>query len=122
MLKDIPAAIAPTDPDGEVTDFGKPDLDELLGTDMTFELSENAFKPTIQEGISSMEVAKVYKSYTSPASKMFYAISAIVAIIGALRVLQTWNQGNDISKSIVAWGGTSLFLVIVGYFIQLFFK
>lgn len=121
LLKAIPFEAQPSNFDGSLNIIGKPSL-ATLPDRIEFKFDGNSFKPDIRETVSPSEVNKQYTANTTAATKLFYLISAIVAVIGALRVLQIWNQGNDISKAIVSWGGTSLFLMVVGYFIQLFFK
>lgn len=121
LLKALPFQAQPSNFDESLNIIEAPSL-AMLPDKLEFKFNSNSFSPKIIESVSASATEKQYKSNTTAAARMFYLISAIIAIIGALRILQIWNQGNDISKAIVAWGGTSLFLVIVGYFIQLFFK
>ena len=121
LLQYLPSVAQPMNIEGSLPIMDRSDLSSLLD-EMSFTFDENSFRPTLRETASVTETANKYKSNTTSAAKMFYLVSAIIGIIGALRVLQIWNQGNDISKAMVAWGGTSLFLVLTGYFIQLFFK
>lgn len=123
---DIPGLLAALPYQAQPADFDEemvvPDKMDVSVMNMNFVFKDEHFQPNIQESVSAKDAEKVYKGNLTSAANLFYTISAIIAVIGALRVLQTWNQGNDISKPIVAWSGTSLFLVIVGYLIQLFFK
>lgn len=62
------------------------------------------------------------KGYVDPISTLTLAIGAVVGIIGGVRVFIKWNAGdNDINKEIMGWGGSCLFLVLVGVVIKAFF-
>jgi hypothetical protein len=51
-----------------------------------------------------------------------YAIGAIVGLIGAVKVYQKWNSGDqDTSKVAAAWFGSCIFLVVVATIIKSFF-
>jgi len=61
-------------------------------------------------------------SYVDPVSTLTLAISAVVGIIGGVRVYIKWNSGdNDINKELMGWGGSCLFLVLVSVVIKAFF-
>lgn len=119
-LSTVTGQAQPMDPEGVLAVPDKYDISSTPFPKLSFD--ENSFKPEIINTANEKNIQKEYRAVTTPASKLFYAISGIVAIIGALRVLQIYNQGNDISKAIVAWSGTSIFLVIVGSLVQFFFN
>lgn len=119
-VSDIVGQAQPMDPEGVLGVPDKYDVSSAPFPKLSFD-KETSFKPDIT-ATSEKDIQTKYKAITNPATKLFYAISGIVAIIGALRVLQIYNQGNDISKAIVSWSGTTLFLLIVGYLVQLFFN
>ena len=123
LMKTVSAIVGqaqPMDPEGKLAVPDKYDVSTTPFPKLSF--NENSFKPDIATTTNEKDIQKTYKAVSNPASKLFYAISGIVAIIGALRVLQIYNQGNDISKAIVSWSGTTLFLFVVGYLVQLFFN
>lgn len=121
MLTALPCEVQPENFSGALDIPDKEDISKLPAK-VKFKFDQTSFLPDIKENKTAKEATTAYKSNMTAGARLFYVISAIIAVIGALRVLQIWNQGNDISKPIVAWGGTSLFLVLVGYLIQLFFK
>lgn len=119
-LSSIAGQAQPMDPEGVLDVPDKYDISTTPFPTLSFD--ETSFKPEIVNTANEKDIQTKYKTVSSPSLKLFYVISALVAVIGALRVLQIWNQGNDISKAIVAWGGTSVFLAIVGILVQLFFN
>lgn len=51
----------------------------------------------------------------SKVSVLMLAIGGIIGLIGAIRIYIKWNNGDqDVTKSIIAWGGAALFLAISG--------
>ena len=116
----IAAQAQPMDPEGLLAVPDKYDISTTPFPTLSFD--ETSFTPDITSTVQPKDVQTKYKAVSTPGLKLFYLISALVAVIGALRVLQIWNQGNDISKAIVAWGGTSVFLAIVGTLVQFFFN
>lgn len=62
------------------------------------------------------------KGYFTDGTSLMYAIGAIVGLIGAVKVYQKWNSGdNDTSKVAAAWFGSCIFLVVVATIIKSFF-
>ena len=63
------------------------------------------------------------RSYFDTATQLMYAISAIIAIIGAIRVFQVWNSNHreDVGKHAAGWFGSCVFLVLVSTVIKSFF-
>ncbi len=65
--------------------------------------------------------AKV-RSYFASGTNLMYAVGAIVGLIGAVKVYQKWNGGdNDTGKVAAAWFGSCVFLVVVTTVIKSFF-
>ncbi|RZM19024.1 MAG: DUF4134 domain-containing protein [Pedobacter sp.] len=61
-------------------------------------------------------------SYIDPVSTLTLAIGAVVGIIGGIMVYIKWNSGDrDISKEVMSWGGSCIFLVLVSVVIKAFF-
>jgi hypothetical protein len=51
-----------------------------------------------------------------------YAVGGILGLIGAVKVYQKWNGGDqDTSKVAAAWFGSCIFLVVVATIIKSFF-
>jgi hypothetical protein len=51
-----------------------------------------------------------------------YAIGAVLGLVGAVKVFQKWNAGdNDTGKVAAAWFGSCIFLVVVATVLQSFF-
>ncbi|MDP9042795.1 MAG: DUF4134 domain-containing protein, partial [Bacteroidota bacterium] len=48
-------------------------------------------------------------------SDVILVIGAIVGLVGGIQVFVKWNRGErDINKEIAAWGGSCVFLLIMG--------
>ena len=61
-------------------------------------------------------------SYFASGTNLMYAVGAIVGLIGAVKVYQKWNSGDqDTGKVAAAWFGSCVFLVIVATVIKSFF-
>jgi len=69
-------------------------------------------------GAGTSELAK----YLAPVSSLILAIGAIVGLVGGIRVYIKWNSGDqDVSKEIMGWMGSCVFLVLVSVVIKAFF-
>jgi hypothetical protein len=63
------------------------------------------------------------KQYFAIGIDLMYAIGAIVGIIGAVKVYNKWNAGdNDATKVASAWFGSCIFLVVVATILKGFFN
>lgn len=83
-------------------------------------LASNAFAQGGTVGIDA--ATSSLTSYVDPISTLILAIGAVVGLIGGIRVYITWNSGEqDISKELMSWGGSCLFLVLVSVVIKAFF-
>lgn len=59
----------------------------------------------------------------SAVSRLMLVIGAVVGVVGAIRIYIKWNNGDqDVTKSIIAWAGAALFLVISGAVIGTIFN
>ncbi|GAA4910051.1 DUF4134 domain-containing protein [Mucilaginibacter defluvii] len=76
-----------------------------------------------QNGNAGIEQANSQvRSYFESGCNLMYAIGAIVGLIGAVKVYQKWNSGDqDTSKVAAAWFGSCIFLVVVATIIKSFF-
>jgi hypothetical protein len=76
-----------------------------------------------QDGIEGInEANQKVRSYFSAGTNLMYAVGAILGLIGAVKVYQKWNAGDqDTGKVAAAWFGSCIFLVVVATVIQSFF-
>lgn len=52
-------------------------------------------------------------TYLDPITRLVMAIGGIVGIVGAVRIYQKWNNGDqDINKELMSFGGSALFLIL----------
>ena len=62
------------------------------------------------------------RSYFGSGTNLMYAVGAILGLIGAVKVYQKWNSGDqDTGKVAAAWFGSCVFLVVVATVIKSFF-
>ena len=76
-----------------------------------------------QDGNAGINSANTQvRSYFASGTNLMYAVGAIVGLIGAVKVYQKWNSGDqDTGKVAAAWFGSCVFLVIVATVIKSFF-
>lgn len=76
-----------------------------------------------QDGNAGIQQANTQvRGYFESGCNLMYAIGAIVGLIGAVKVYQKWNSGDqDTSKVAAAWFGSCIFLVVVATIIKSFF-
>lgn len=76
-----------------------------------------------QDGNAGINAATTQvKSYFAAGTNLMYAIGAIVGLIGAVKVYNKWNHGEqDTGKVAAAWFGSCVFLVIVATVLKSFF-
>ena len=76
-----------------------------------------------QDGIAGInEANQKVRSYFSAGTQLMYAVGALLGLIGAVKVYQKWNAGDqDTGKVAAAWFGSCVFLVVVATVIQSFF-
>src|SRR5438445_9568136 len=54
------------------------------------------------------------RSYFDAGTQLMYAVGAILALIGAIRVYQLWGSHNgEAGKAAAGWFGSCVFLVVV---------
>ncbi|NLR78035.1 DUF4134 domain-containing protein [Chitinophaga eiseniae] len=74
-----------------------------------------------KEGIKAAETE--VKGYFSTGVDLMYAVGAVSGLIGAVKVYQKWNSGDqDTSKVAASWFGSCVFLVVVATVLKAFFK
>jgi hypothetical protein len=76
-----------------------------------------------QDGNAGINAANTQvRSYFAAGTSLMYAVGAIVGLIGAVKVYQKWNSGDqDTGKVAAAWFGSCVFLVVVATVIRSFF-
>lgn len=76
-----------------------------------------------QDGIAGInEANQKVRSYFAAGTNLMYAVGALLGLIGAVKVYQKWNNGDqDTGKVAAAWFGSCVFLVVVATVIQSFF-
>jgi hypothetical protein len=76
-----------------------------------------------QDGTAGINEANTkVRSYFAAGTNLMYAVGAIVGLIGAVKVYQKWNSGDqDTGKVAAAWFGSCVFLVVVATVIRSFF-
>lgn len=68
------------------------------------------------------EANQQVRSYFDSGTKLMYAVGALLGLIGAVKVYQKWNAGDqDTGKVAAAWFGSCVFLVVVATVIKSFF-
>jgi hypothetical protein len=81
------------------------------------------FSAFAQDGIAGInEANQQVRSYFDAGTQLMYAVGALVGLIGAVKVYQKWNAGDqDTGKVAAAWFGSCVFLVVVATVIKSFF-
>lgn len=76
-----------------------------------------------QDGNAGINEANTkVRSYFAARTNLMYAVGALVGLIGAVKVYQKWNAGDqDTGKVAAAWFGSCVFLVVVATVIKSFF-
>ncbi|THD32409.1 MAG: DUF4134 domain-containing protein [Flavobacterium johnsoniae] len=76
-----------------------------------------------QDGVAGInEANQKVRSYFAAGTNLMYGVGALLGLIGAVKVYQKWNNGDqDTSKVAAAWFGSCVFLVVVATVIQSFF-
>lgn len=92
----------------------------LLATTL---LTTIALVAKAQDGNAGINAANTQvRSYFAAGTNLMYAVGAIVGLIGAVKVYQKWNSGDqDTGRVAAAWFGSCVFLVVVATVIRSFF-
>jgi hypothetical protein len=68
------------------------------------------------------EANQKVRNYFHSGTNLMYAVGAVLGLIGAVKVYQKWNAGDqDTGKVAAAWFGSCVFLVVVATVIKSFF-
>lgn len=96
---------------------------QMAAFGMTVLLTIIHFSTMAQDGLAGInEANQRVRSYFDAGTNLMYAIGAILGLIGAVKVYQKWNSGDqDTGKVAAAWFGSCVFLVVVATVIKSFF-
>lgn len=74
-------------------------------------------------GLSGInEATSMVTSYFDPATKLIYAIGAVVGLIGGVKVYGKFSSGDpDTSKTAASWFGACIFLIVDATILRSFF-
>ena len=74
-------------------------------------------------GLSGINQAtSMVTSYFDPATKLIYAIGAVVGLIGGVKVYSKFSSGDpDTSKTAASWFGACIFLIVAATILRSFF-
>lgn len=74
-------------------------------------------------GLSGItEATSMMTSYFDPATKLVYAIGAVVGLIGGVKVYGKFSSGDpDTSKVAASWFGACIFLIVAATILRSFF-
>jgi hypothetical protein len=68
------------------------------------------------------EATSMVTSYFDPATKLIYAIGAVVGLIGGVKVYTKFSSGDpDTSKTAASWFGACIFLIVAATILRSFF-
>ena len=68
------------------------------------------------------EATQMVSSYFEPATKLIYAIGAVVGLIGGVKVYSKFSSGDpDTSKTAASWFGACIFLIVAATILRSFF-
>ena len=73
-------------------------------------------------GLSGInEATSMVTSYFDPATKLIYAIGAVVGLIGGVKVYKFSSGDPDTSKTAASWFGACIFLIVAATILRSFF-
>ena len=68
------------------------------------------------------EATQMVTSYFDPATKLIYAIGAVVGLIGGVKVYSKFSSGDpDTGKTAASWFGACIFLIVAATILHSFF-
>ncbi len=75
------------------------------------------------QGVQGINKAtQMVTSYFDPATKLIYAIGAVVGLIGGVKVYGKFSSGDpDTSKTAASWFGACVFLIVAATILRSFF-
>jgi hypothetical protein len=68
------------------------------------------------------EATQMVTSYFEPATRLIYAIGAVVGLIGGVKVYSKFSSGDpDTGKTAASWFGACIFLIVAATILRSFF-
>ena len=68
------------------------------------------------------EATSMVTGYFEPATRLIYAIGAVVGLIGGVKVYTKFSSGDpDTSKTAASWFGACIFLIVAATILRSFF-
>lgn len=68
------------------------------------------------------QATQMVTSYFDPATKLIYAIGAVVGLIGGIKVYNKFSSGDpDTGKTAASWFGACIFLIVAATILRSFF-
>ena len=68
------------------------------------------------------DATNMVTGYFDPATKLIYAIGAVVGLIGGVKVYGKFSSGDpDTSKTAASWFGACIFLIVAATILRSFF-
>ena len=68
------------------------------------------------------EATQMVTSYFDPATKLIYAVGAVVGLIGGVKVYTKFSSGDpDTGKTAASWFGACIFLIVAATILRSFF-
>jgi hypothetical protein len=87
----------------------------LIAVAITISAQDNGM-----QGIT--DATNMVTSYFDPATKLIYAIGAVVGLIGGIKVYSKFSSGDpDTSKTAASWFGACIFLIVAATILRSFF-
>ena len=69
-----------------------------------------------------VEATQMITGYFDPATRLIYAIGAVVGLIGGIKVYGKFSSGDpDTSKTAASWFGACVFLIVAATILRSFF-
>lgn len=91
-------------------------------TGMILQAGIKLYAQTADGNAGINEATTKVKSYFDAGTNLMYAVGAIVGLVGAVKVYNKWNSGDqDTGKVAAAWFGSCVFLVVVATVLKSFF-
>jgi Domain of unknown function (DUF4134) len=95
----------------------------LVAMGITVFLSVDVLAQSGQGSAGIQAAQQEVKGYFGVGTDLMYAIGGIVGLVGAVKVYNKWNSGDqDTGKVAAAWFGSCIFLVVVATVLKAFFN
>ncbi|MDO4225367.1 MAG: DUF4134 family protein [Bergeyella zoohelcum] len=95
---------------------------KLIGNALTLALVLFMYSPMYAEAALN-DAARTVGGWKEEMKALIYAVAMVVAFIGALRIYNKWQNGDqDINKELMGFGGACIFLTLIPSLIDSFFN